>query len=177
MEETWRDIAGYEGMYQVSNLGRVRSLDRTDKRGRKWSGKVLAPIKTKLGYLHIHLLSDGKPETAKIHRLVAESFIPNPDNLPEINHKDENKANNVVTNLEWCDRRYNTTYGKFTHEYISNRVSGENNGRSKIKKKEAEEIRRLYVRGSRDFNITKLAEAYGLCPSQIGNIVRGESWK
>lgn len=117
MEEIWKDIKGYEGIYQVSNFGRVRSLDRTvaDKRGRtlKIKGKILSPsVSPKGGYLGIALCKNGKSHSMKVHRLVAEAFIPNDNNLPCINHKDEDTSNNKASNLEWCTWKYNDNYGK-----------------------------------------------------------------
>ena len=99
MNEEWRDIEGYEGLYQVSNLGRVKSLNY---RGCKGNISILKPRLTKKGYETINLCKDGKVKNVRIHRLVAQSFISNPNNLPVVNHKDENKLNNNVDNLEWC---------------------------------------------------------------------------
>ena len=109
------DKKDYEGLYQVSNLGRAKSLDRYVK-GKGHSlkfkkGRILKPMKDNNGYLKVRLCNGEKSKTFNLHRLVAEAFIDNPDNLPQVNHKDENKANNVVTNLEWCDSRYNKNYG------------------------------------------------------------------
>ena len=112
--EEWRDVKGYEGLYQVSNEGRVKSLDKyVDNRwGTKQfvKGKVLTNVKTQ-GYLYIGLNKNGKYKRYRIHRLVAEAFIPNPNNFLEVNHKDENPDNNTVENLEWCDHSYNINYG------------------------------------------------------------------
>lgn len=113
--EIWRDIPGYEGLYQISNLGRIKSLDRYVKHWRgglkKRKGIILALIYDKDGYTHVKLGKDGIIITKSIHRLVAETFIYNPDNLPIINHKDENPSNNCVWNLEWCTVAYNNKYG------------------------------------------------------------------
>ena len=102
--ETWKDVTDYEGLYQVSDLGHVRSLK---------CGKVrlLKPGTDGRGYFQIKFSRDGKTKEFPIHRLVAEAFIPNPSNFPVINHKDENPANNAVNNLEWCTAKYNTNYG------------------------------------------------------------------
>ena len=108
MEEEWRDIKGYEGKYQVSNLGRVKSLKNCKGNYRE---KILKLGKDKLGYLQVVLSKEGKGKLFRVHRLVAESFIENTNNYPEVNHKDENKSNNCVDNLEWCDRKYNCNYG------------------------------------------------------------------
>lgn len=177
MCEIWKDIRGYEGLYQVSNLGRVRSLDRRDKRNRYWPERVLKSIVGKFGYASVHLLKDGVTKTAKVHRLVALMFIENPNNYKEVNHKDENKLNNSVDNLEWCTRSYNVTYGSLDENFRKRRVAGERNGRHRLTFEQVKEIRELYSRNSRDKNISKLAEKYGVSPSQIGNIVRNESWK
>ena len=113
--EEWKSIPGYEGLYEVSNLGRVRSVDRYVKYLNGMihlhKGKVLSPGIRSDGYLQVSLCCNGKYKTIAVHRLVAQAFIENPDNLPEINHKDEDKTNNSVDNLEWCDRSYNNTYG------------------------------------------------------------------
>lgn len=124
LNEIWRPIKGYEGLYEVSNLGRVRSLDRwcSHRRGKQLKkGKILLGGKDYDGYRLVLLYKEGKRKTFKVHRLVAEAFIPNPNNLPQVNHKDENKLNNSVDNLEWCDAKYNSNYG--THlEKISKKV-------------------------------------------------------
>lgn len=112
--EIWKDVIGYEGLYRVSNLGRVKSVLRKVKNGsiiRRVNEKIMTPVFTRGGYLRVTLKNQGKEKTKTIHRLVAESFIPNPCNLPQINHKDENKLNNSTDNLEWCTAKYNSTYG------------------------------------------------------------------
>lgn len=104
--EEWRDVVGYEGKYQVSNLGNVRSVDRTFTNAcgvnvtRK--GVMLKPMLNQGGYMKVTMHKDGKVNTEVIHRCVAEAFIPNENNLPQVNHKDGNKRNNNVSNLEWC---------------------------------------------------------------------------
>lgn len=112
--EEWKSIPGYEGLYEISSYGRVKSLDRyvkvKSKSYRLQKGKMLSPIKNKYGYLQVFLCCNGKYKIISVHRLVAEAFIPNPDNLPIINHKDEDKSNNCVENLEWCSHRYNSNY-------------------------------------------------------------------
>lgn len=115
-EEVWKDVVGYEGYYQVSNLGRVKRLSRhiTGKNGvtRYWKGKVITQTPNPDGYPMCILSKDGKTNLYGVHRLVAKAFLPNPEKLPVVNHKDENKENNVVQNLEWCTVAYNNTYGK-----------------------------------------------------------------
>lgn len=114
--EEWRDVQGYECLYQVSNLGRVKSLDRMvdNGKGKRFAkGTILAYKKAGSDgqYDSVSLCRDGKIKYCTVHRLVANAFIPNNENLPEVNHKDENTHNNCVDNLEWCTRLYNTNYG------------------------------------------------------------------
>ena len=108
MEEIWKDIKGYEGLYQVSNLGRVKSLERKVRNGehtyRIISEKILKLDNLYDGYLGIGLYISRKQHYFKVHRLVAESFIPNPENKLEVNHIDGNKTNNNAENLEWVTR-------------------------------------------------------------------------
>ena len=116
MKEVWKDIKGYEGLYQVSNLGGIRSLNKfvntKGKSKRLIKGKTLTPFCDKNGYLLVNLYDkDNKVKQFRTHRLIAETFIPNPNNLPEVNHIDENKQNNCIENLEWCTTRYNCNYG------------------------------------------------------------------
>ncbi len=104
MEEIWKDITGYEGLYQVSNFGRVRSMYY----GR---AKMLKLCPAKDGYLRVCLAKNKTNTTRTVHRLVAETFIPNPNNYPQVNHKNEIKTDNSVGNLEWCSGKYNINFG------------------------------------------------------------------
>ena len=109
----WKYIIGYENLYQVSNNGEVKSVSRIDRCERMVKERILKPEVTKKGYLRVSLGSSSKGyKKYLIHRLVALAFIPNPNNLLQINHKDENKLNNNVNNLEWCNNSYNHNYGK-----------------------------------------------------------------
>lgn len=104
--EIWRDIPGYEGLYQVSNYGRIKSL-------LNGKGRILRMYANiKWGYLYVFLYKDKKRKCFRVHRLVAMAFLPDPGNLPEVNHKDENVKNNCAENLEWCTSLYNNHYGK-----------------------------------------------------------------
>lgn len=117
MTEIWKDIAGYEGYYQISNFGRVKSLQtKAYSHAKKCAvvvlrEKILKPYPNTDKYLLVDLNKDGKRNCQKVHRLVAKAFIPNENDYPQVNHKDENKQNNCVENLEWCTCQYNTTYG------------------------------------------------------------------
>lgn len=101
--ETWKPIIGYEGLYEVSNYGNIRSLFRYKK--------VLKPWPTSIGYLMVYLSKDNSRKAFLVHRLVASAFLENPDNKPQVNHLDEDRTNNNVSNLEWCTRKENHNYG------------------------------------------------------------------
>lgn len=118
MEEEWRDIVGYEGLYQISNHGRVKSLGHDI-----WHpGRILKPqLDGKGNYFQIVLHRNKDTKHFSVHRLVAEVFIPNPDNLPQVNHKDECKTNNHVENLEWCTIQYNSRYGNASRRQLDSR--------------------------------------------------------
>lgn len=111
MNEEWRDIQGYEGFYQVSNLGRVKSLDRFDGFQNNVKGKILKKYISETGYERACLSKNNKTKKFQVHRLVATAFIPNPDNKPQVNHIDECRSNNNFENLEWCTAQYNSKYG------------------------------------------------------------------
>lgn len=130
MEEIWKDIVGYEGLYQVSNLGRVKSRGSD-----KWhKGRMLKPMFDGKGnYLFVGLHKNGKTKQRNIHRLVAEAFIINPSNLPCVNHINEVKTDNKVTNLEWCTVEYNSNYGNAKKNMIASRRK--NNNQEEINKK------------------------------------------
>ena len=115
MKEIWKNIEGYEG-YQISNLGRVKSL----KFGKE---RILKPNKDKDKYLIVCLCKQGIKKMCKVHRLVASAFIENPNNFCELNHRDECKANNCVSNLEWCDRKHNINYGTRNQRAAASRIN------------------------------------------------------
>ena len=115
--EVWKDVVGYEGLYQVSNLGRVKSLDKVistrngySSFGKSIKGRVLKQVLV-MGYLKVHLVNIGKGKSIPVHRFVAMAFLANKNNYPQVNHKDEDKTNNIVDNLEWCTALYNNNYG------------------------------------------------------------------
>lgn len=124
MKEIWKSIKGFEGLYEISNIGNVRSVDRlvNNKSGKSLKkGRQLKPHISN-GYYGVILSKDNKTVKKNIHRLVAEAFIPNPNNLPQINHKDEDKLNNIYTNLEWCDCKYNINYGSSLDRMVQTKI-------------------------------------------------------
>lgn len=113
MKEIWKAIEGFEGYYEISNLGRLKSLDRVVKcrtRSKMIAGKIMNPTPNKNGYLCVDLRKNGKRHGSRINRLVAIAFIPNPNDLPEVNHMDGNKKNNIASNLEWATGSQNTRH-------------------------------------------------------------------
>lgn len=123
MEESWKDIEGFEGLYRVSNKGDVKSLVNNKGVERE---KILKPFINSKGYLQVDLCKNKKRYIKKVHRLVAQAFLPNPQNYPCINHKDECKTNNVVTNLEWCTQKYNTNYGSCIKRMSESQINDPN---------------------------------------------------
>ena len=126
MNEEWKDIKGYEGRYQVSNLGRVKSLNYNHTK----KEKILKLKPNRKGYFEVFLYKNGERRAFKVHRLVALHFIPNPNNYPQVNHKDENKQSNCVDNLEWCTNKYNMNYGtrsKRASESMKGKYEGSKN--------------------------------------------------
>ena len=126
--EIWKDVENYEGLYQVSNLGRVRSLERdiycqNGTFHQHLKEKMLVPVLDRYGYQFVGLYKNGKRKKITVHRLVAEAFLPNLENKPQVNHKDENPLNNCVDNLEWRTSKYNINYGTRTARQIQNRRS------------------------------------------------------
>lgn len=175
LEEEWRDVVGYEGFYQVSNLGRVRSLDRYVRHSS--GGKMLRRSKVlKLtpdvdGYSTVGLYLGGKSSTFKVHRLVAEVFIPNFDNLPEVNHKDGVKSNNNLGNLEWSTHKENMQHAFKTGLAKPNR--GESCHTAKLCRADIPVIRARLANGE---SLKAIASAYSVDPSTIWSIKIRESW-
>jgi len=179
-KEVWKDIEGYEGYYQVSNKGRVRSLDRKIKTRNRWGkhtrlqkGKILKPAPDDYGYLGVGLCVDSNSVTKPIHRLVAEAFVDNPENKPQVNHIDGVKKHNNVDNIEWV-----TCSENIIHSFkmgMSKPMQGEKCGTSKLKREEVLEIRAAYNLGC--FTHKELADAYNVNRRHIGRIVNRKRWK
>lgn len=163
MKEIWKDIEGYEGIYQVSNLGRVKSVDHYDNMNRFWNGKIRKlSLDGKGNYFRVGFTGN---KFFLVHRLVAKAFISNPDNKPEVNHKDQNKTNNCADNLEWCNRSYNNAYG--------GRSRGEKNPVCKLTEAQVKEIRERHNNGERTRDIAK---DYNVSDSRIADIYKKRTW-
>lgn len=179
MEEIWKDIKEYEGYYQVSNQGNVRSLDRLDNNGRRLRGRVLKHKKDGGGYHQVCLSKDGIHKDAKIHRLVCEAFLPNPLNKPTVNHKDENIDNNALDNLEWATYKENANYGTRLERCYKNRdykKIGKNIQQSLYKNGFVKSI--IQLDGDMNIvkrwrSITEAAHTLGILSTGIGNVLKG----
>ena len=177
MKEIWIPIAGYEKCYEVSNFGRIKSLKRKVRVGIPgqhpyWlKERILKPYIDKKGYLHIDLKVKGTRKNKKLHQLVAQAFIKNHHNLKFINHKDGNKKNNQIENLEWCSIAQNN---KHAWENGLTNNKGELNGRSKLTALQVVEIRLLFERKT---SYLELAKRFNTSTANIGLIIRRERWK
>lgn len=125
MQEIWKPVVGWEGLYEVSNLGNIRTLDKYVNSAIKNNNKVKRKGKLlkqyiKNQYLQVTLTYNNKRKYINVHRLVAEAFLSNPNKFPQVNHKDENKLNNCVDNLEWCSAKYNCNYGNRNKKIYEN---------------------------------------------------------
>lgn len=169
--EEWRDIIGYEGLYQVSNLGRVKRLDGIDSRGRLWKGRILKSMSTIWGYLWVPLCKDGVRKQHRIHRLVAEHFIPNVENKSQVNHIDGNKKNNTVENLEWTTHSENTKHAYITG--LAHNFKGEKCNLSKLTEKEVIEI---YKRAKIGEKLRIIADEFGIAYQSVSAIKLGKTW-
>jgi hypothetical protein len=158
-KEQWCDVAGYQGWYQVSNFGRIRSLHHGQSR-------VLKTFTPKNCYVQVTLYNEGIKILELVHRLVAEAFISNPTNLPEVHHKDGIKTNNRWSNLEWIsvpDHRRNQPYAK-----------GSQQGNAKLTESNVAEIRRLCAEG---LTHRTAANRFHVCRSAITMIVNRKNWR
>ncbi len=168
-KEIWRDIEGYEGKYQVSNLGRVRGLK--NRRGNlRATPLVMKPSLDRYGYFKMCLRFNGENKCVTVHRLVAQTFIPNPDNKPCVNHINGIKTDCCVRNLEWVTHSENTQ-----HAYDTNLCS--NNAQRKLTNEQAHKIREEYIKGDKTYGVEPLARKYGVYPQTIRKIVQNKTYK
>lgn len=173
----WRQIKGYEGLYEVSDTGLIKALHKRVDRGkchRTWKEHIRACGADNNGYLRVSLSKDGMNKTYKVHRLVAEAFIDNPHNLPQVNHLDGDKTNNHVNNLEWCTRSENM---KHACKLKLKRCDGEFNSQSKLTQADVNEIRLVYKPRHKEFSTVALAKKYGVHRKTITRVVTGQYWR
>jgi len=178
MKERWKDIKGYEGIYQISNMARVKSLGREQRV--KLNNNITSAfrpekiIKVSIntdGYLTLCLTKNYFKKTVKIHRLVAIHFIKNKYNKPYVNHKDGNKLNNSIENLEWCTYQENLKHAMM-HGL---RANHERHGAAKLTKKEARLIREL--RYSNKMKYKDLSEMFNVAQGTIQSILHNRTWQ
>lgn len=178
-EEVWKDIEEYEGIYKISNFGKVRSLDRIvsfpDGRKRKFKG-INLKINISTQYPSIYLCDNTKIKkewSFDLHRILAQTFIPNPENKPEVNHKDGDKDNFNLDNLEWNTKSENRQHGYDIG--LSSAIKGEEHYTAKLNEVQVLEIRKLYSQGG--YSYKKLADIYNVDFSNIYAIIKRKSWK
>lgn len=175
IHERWKGIPGYEGYYQVSTHGRIRSLDRyvgyrNDKQ-RFSRGKILEPGKDKDGYFGVILSKENSKKGKRVHRLVLTAFDRPPKPGEQCNHKDGNKQNNHIENLEWCTVKQNIWHKE---NILGKHNRGEKNGGVELTEQKVKEIRVLLEKG---WTQRRIAKKFGVCKSTIGYIYSGKTWK
>lgn len=174
--EVWLPVVGYEGFYEISNKGRLKTVKktvRTKSNGRHpRKERILNPTINQKGYYHTSLHREASVKWFTIHRLVAQAFIPNPENKPQVNHIDSTPLNNNVENLEWCTHGENMKHGFL---YGRKTQKGEKNNQAKITREIAEKVRELYAEG----NLTQwqVGEVFGLARCHIKDITTYKIWK
>lgn len=168
------DIPGFEGLYLINREGQVRSIPSPPKKiGRKRTGALLKIILGRGGYHQVTLRKDGKQNNYLVHRLIATTFIPNPDNKPTVNHKNSVRTDNSLQNLEWATYSENNK-----HAYLNGRNPsrfGEDHPGAKLTEDEVRQIRRLYM--PRKITMKTLAGTFGVTPSVIHAIIERRTWK
>lgn len=171
MIEIWKDIKGYEGLYQVSNLGRVKSLPK-NRNSLEKGEMFLKPYINKKGYFHVRLYKNTLSHDFLVHRLVGTHFIPNPDNKLQINHLINDKSNNRCSNLEWCTGTENVRHAWATG--INTPRKGVLNGMAKLNDEKVILIKEQYKAGGTTYR--KLAKEYSVDYALIQRIMAGRSW-
>lgn len=179
--EIWKPVVGYEGLYEISNKGRLKGLSREYQVKCRWGSlvskkmpeKLYKPYMTEQGYWATFLFNQGRKHVS-IHRLVATAFCENPDNKPHVNHKDSNRLNNTTENLEFCTHQENMIHGyKYGNKTIPLTI-GSNNGRALVSELVVIEIRKLYKEGSRPLELQK---KYNMTRGALEGIIYNKNWK
>lgn len=183
MEEIWKPCPEFEDYYEISNLGRVKSKAIFIRHDGNWSDehgyvkkiKVKNITKNRYGYLTSKLCKLGKCRRLTIHRLVAKAFIPNPDNLTQVNHIDGNKENNYVGNLEWVSQARNIQHAFETGLMTNEHLKGSNHHNAKLTEEDVKTMRRIYNEG--DVTIKALANKYNISARTARDILTNKTWK
>lgn len=172
VEEEWKPVNGYNRWYEISNYGRLISWKNNNHGNRAKEPKLLKPISHNAGYKDYCLRKNGRTTRYLRHVLVAKHFVDNPQNLPEVNHKDGDKSNDFYLNLEWCTHAENMKHG-FDTGLINNR--GENNGNTSLTKDDVIEIKYL-LQNAPDLTQKDIANRYNVAPQTINGIKNGRRW-
>lgn len=173
--EIWKPVVGfegcYEGTYEISSLGRVRSIDRVLASGNFAKGRMRSILLDNRGYPVVGLYKEGKGNQRKVHRLAALAFVPNPENKPAVNHRDGNKQNNNVENLEWVTNRENTN-----HAYLNGLIDtakGERNSQAKLTVELVNKAKELHDLG---WTYKAIGQLIGVGGNQVSRIIKGTRW-
>lgn len=180
MEEMWKDIQGYEGFYQASNLGRVRSIPRVivdRKNNRFFKGRILKSYLDKDGYPTIILSKSNKKRVIHVHRLVAQVFIPNLENKEQVNHIDGDKQNNRIENLEWCSNLENIRHSWSSGLSTNKHCWGELNYKARLSESDVKFMRTNFISRSKDFGITAMARRFNISTGHAANVIYRRTWK
>lgn len=171
LQEIWKPVKNYEGIYEVSSLGRVKALPRIRSNNHKYKEIIMKQTDNGRGYMVVSLKHSGKKrKNHYVHIMAATAFHPNPHNFPQVNHKDATKENNRITNLEWCTLKQNMEHAS-KNGLIS---KGEKSGLSKLKNAEVFEIKKLSAMGVKGENIAK---GYRVSKATISRIINNQLWK
>lgn len=174
--ERWKSVKGFEGAYEVSDRGHVRSLARITANSsggtRLWPARMLSPTPAKkTGYCNLRLHANGESRSTSVHRLVAEAFVPNPQNKPEVNHKDSNRANNHAGNLDWMDESEQQH-----HAFKYGFKVGARGTKQWMSRLTVAKVRAIRKRFSTGESQSKLAAEYGVCQTHVSDIVTFKKW-
>lgn len=177
MKEYWKEIVGNREIYEISNLGNVRTKDRIGTGGYYVKGHYLSQRDNSNGYLRCNMNIFGVQKEYLVHRLVASLFIQNPENKPFVNHIDGNKHNNIVDNLEWCTKSENEKHAWATGLKTDTATKGELHGMHKLKESDVRYIRENHIRNGGSMKTGTLAKMFSVNPQTITEIVSNRIWK
>lgn len=176
---SWKDIKGYEGSYRVGSTGLIYSKTRWSLREgkpyQKLTGKYIKPWRDTRGYVQVYLCKNGKTKPVGVHRLVAQAFIPNPENKKTVNHLNGDLKDNRVSNLEWATQKENNQHAYKTG--LMNPSKGETHYKAKLTRSKALEIRRRFNLNKKEDSAIKLATEYGVSEATIRQVLKNITWK